>query len=74
MGWGDLFLAAVLGATIAREHGPRALAVAVVFTFGSIYGLLLLGVDVIPATVPVAAALLVCEVAERVRRQDSVST
>jgi hypothetical protein len=69
MGWGDLFLAAVLGAVLVRTHDRRRTAVVVVFVFGSAFGLLLLRVDVLPATVPVLVGLLWCEAAARLERR-----
>jgi hypothetical protein len=57
MEYADLFVAAVLGAVLGaqgRKQGPAALLVA---TFGMSLAAFLLVTDVLPATVPVAAAL-----------------
>lgn len=65
MGYGDLFIAAVLGAILAAEHrrqGPAAILTAVL---GIAFGLLFFAVNVLPATVPVAVALIVGELQRR---------
>ena len=57
MGYGDLFIAATLGAVLARQARPQgriALATAVI---GVAFGLLFWTLDTLPATVPVALAL-----------------
>ena len=61
MGWGDVFLASVLGAAMLRRGGSQTLAAAVVTVFGAAFGLLFVVVDTLPATVPIAVAVLVCE-------------
>ncbi|HXE45489.1 MAG TPA: hypothetical protein VN635_09840 [Conexibacter sp.] len=66
MGYGDLFVAGVFGAIVAAEHETRrddppwrwAL---VVLALALAFDLLFLVVDVLPATVPVALALLLRE-------------
>jgi hypothetical protein len=61
MEYADLFVAAMLGAVLAaqrRNRGPAALLVA---TLGMSLGAFLLVTNVLPATVPVAAALGVVE-------------
>jgi hypothetical protein len=65
MEYADLFLAATLGAILAaesRNRGPAALVVAVVAMSMAVF---LLVTDVIPATVPVAAALALEEFRSR---------
>lgn len=60
MGYGDLFLAALLGASIAHGGSERRPLVAATLLAGAAaFGLLFLRTDVLPATVPVAAALVV---------------
>lgn len=70
MGYGDLFLAATLGAVLARQGRPQvriALAMAVI---GLAFGLLFWVLNTLPATVPVALALGVDALLAR-RAQDS---
>jgi hypothetical protein len=65
MEYADLFLAATLGAILAaesRNRGPAALVVAAVAMSMAVF---LLVTDLIPATVPVAAALAVEELRSR---------
>jgi hypothetical protein len=65
MGFGDLFVAGLLGAVLAIERrSPTAAAVAT-FAFAALMDLLFLVTDTLPATVPVALALIVVEVARR---------
>jgi hypothetical protein len=65
MGFGDLFVAGLLGAVLAIERrSPTAAAVAT-FAFAALMDLLFLITDTLPATVPVALALIVVEVARR---------
>jgi hypothetical protein len=67
MGYGDLFIAGVLGAVLARE-GVRTQRVALlVFVLAALFDLLFFTVSELPATVPVAVALLVVEAARRRR-------
>jgi hypothetical protein len=60
MGYGDLFVAALLGALMA---GGRRQLVAALLTLvvASVFDLLFLAVDELPATVPVATALVALE-------------
>jgi hypothetical protein len=61
MGYGDVFVAGVLGAVLAAEGASRRrqlLAAAVTLVLSLLFDLLFEVVDVLPATVPVAAALL----------------
>ena len=65
MGYGDLFIAAVLGAVLARER-PRQLAgAALTLVFAAAFDLLFFAVDELPATVPVALALIAVELWRR---------
>jgi hypothetical protein len=67
MGFGDLFLAAVLGAILAGEASrrqQRAFAV-LLFVFAAAFDALFLVLDTLPATVPVALALGVWELVRR---------
>ena len=62
MGFGDFFIAALLGAVLAIE-GRRYQDRAALITFGLalVFNLLFIAIPVLPATVPVAVALLVVE-------------
>lgn len=65
MGWGDVYLAALLGVlTGARLRRAFGAAVAV-FVVAVLYGFAFLVLDVIPATVPVTAAMLVVALVDR---------
>ncbi len=62
MGYGDLFVAGLLGAVLAREAQTRQLAAALTtFVFAALFDLLFLVVSELPATVPVALTVLVLE-------------
>src|SRR2546421_729578 len=64
MGYGDLFVAALLGALLARDR-PRQLAAGVLtFAFAAVFDLLFLVIAELPATVPVAFVLIVMELRE----------
>jgi hypothetical protein len=68
MGWGDIYLAALLGTVIAAAPLRRRLEVAaVVVVSGLANGFQFLVLDLIPATVPVAAALVYALLRERGR-------
>jgi hypothetical protein len=65
MGYGDFFIAGVLGGLllVERRRGwPVAIAC---FVFAAAWDLLFFTTDTLPATVPVALALIASEVAER---------
>jgi hypothetical protein len=68
MGWGDVFLGALLGVVVASS-GRLVLWVAALSTFvlHLAWGLLFHVMDTLPGTVPVAAALGVALAVERVR-------
>jgi hypothetical protein len=71
MGYGDLFAAALLGAILAsvrssaRQHAGALITTALAIAFGCLF----FAVDELPATVPVAGALLVSEALDRRRRK-----
>jgi hypothetical protein len=71
MGYGDLFAAALLGAILASATSPiRQRTGALLTTALAIaFGCLFFAVDELPATVPVASALLVSEALDRRRRK-----
>jgi hypothetical protein len=68
MGYGDLFVAGLLGAVVAREGRSQPRAAVVTLLLAGLFDLLFLVVGELPATVPVALALLVGEVWDRRRR------
>jgi hypothetical protein len=61
MGYGDVFAAALLGALLARQRRQQLRATALTTVLALAFGLLFFAVDTLPATVPVAAALIVLE-------------
>ncbi len=61
MGYGDMFVAALLGAVLAGDRRRQWSAAAVTLVLASAFDLLFLVVNELPATVPVAAALIVVE-------------
>jgi hypothetical protein len=65
MGYGDLFAAALLGALLARERPLQLRGAALTTVLALAFGLLFFAVDTLPATVPVAAALVVLEARAR---------
>jgi len=70
MGYGDLFVAALLGAllavTVGRSTQMRAAALAAVLAMAC--DLLFFAVDELPATVPVALTLIIVVLSRRLRR------
>ena len=73
MGYGDLFVAGLLGAIYAADRRRQLGAALLTFVIAGLFDLLFLAVDELPATVPVALALLVVEVGDRVRLGASAS-
>jgi hypothetical protein len=61
MGYGDMFVAGLLGAVMAGRGRLQAIAALLTLVFAGIFDLLFLVVDELPATVPVALALVVVE-------------
>jgi len=69
IGYGDVFVAGVLGGVLAVE-GRRQLPVALlVLVLSAAWDLLFFAFDTLPATVPVAIALLIVEGAPRIVRR-----
>jgi hypothetical protein len=71
MGYGDLFVAGLLGGVLALERRNPAGAALATFAFAALMDLLFLVTDELPATVPVAAALLAVELSRGARRADA---
>jgi hypothetical protein len=65
MGYGDLFAAALLGALLAGQRRRQLEGAALVTVLAWLFGLLFFTVDTLPATVPVAAALVLLELRDR---------
>ncbi len=66
MGYGDLFVAALLGAVLAASRRRQLQAAVLTLAIAALFDLLFLVVNELPATVPVALALIVMEIAPRV--------
>jgi hypothetical protein len=62
MGYGDLFVAGLLGGVYAARVKVQRLAALLTLVIAGLFDLLFLVVDNLPATVPVALALLIVEV------------
>src|SRR5262249_60597460 len=74
MGFGDLFVAAAVGALLASERRSRRDAVLLAAGLGLAFDLLFLFVDELPATVPVALTLaLISSRRQRARRPRAAS-
>jgi hypothetical protein len=67
MGYGDMFVAGLLGAVLASERRRQRSAALLTLAMAALFDLLFLAVNELPATVPVALALIVVEAAERIR-------
>jgi hypothetical protein len=65
MGFGDLFIAATLGALLARDRRLQLTGAALAAAIGLCFDLLFFAVDLLPATVPIALALAVLELGDR---------
>jgi dolichol kinase len=61
IGYGDLFIAAVFGGLLAAQGRERSRAASLTLACAAAFDLLFLVTDVLPATVPVALALLLNE-------------
>jgi hypothetical protein len=69
MGYGDLFIAAVLGAVLADRRDMQLSAALLTLVLAGLFDLLFFVISELPATVPVALALIVVEVWSRRRRR-----
>ena len=65
MGYGDLFVAALLGGVFAERPRLQWTAASITFVLACLFDLLFFVVDNLPATVPVAGALLIAEIGSR---------
>ncbi|HET7443374.1 MAG TPA: hypothetical protein VFJ57_01805 [Solirubrobacterales bacterium] len=67
MGFGDVFIAAVLGAMLARDRRLQLTGAAIAAVIGISFDFLFFAVDELPATVPIALTLAVLELWGRCR-------
>ncbi|HEX5929289.1 MAG TPA: hypothetical protein VFY48_07840 [Solirubrobacterales bacterium] len=67
MGFGDIFVAAVLGALLASERRLQLAGAALAAVLGLSFDFLFFALDSLPATVPIALTLAVLEVAGKGR-------
>ena len=67
MGWGDAYLAAIVGAIVAASVRATAVATVVTLIAGLALGLLFGVLDLLPATVPPAVGMLAAGIVERRR-------
>ena len=67
MGWGDVYLAAIVGAIVAASVRATVAATIATAVAGLLLGLLFGTLDLLPATVPPAVGLIVAGAAERRR-------
>jgi len=65
MGYGDLFVAGLLGALLAVDRRRQWRGALLTLVLAALFDLLFLAISEVPATVPVALALVVLEVGER---------
>jgi hypothetical protein len=69
MGYGDLFVAGLLGGVFASRVRVQRVAAALTLAIAAVFDLLFLVADNLPATVPVALALLITEMGLARRRR-----
>jgi len=65
MGYGDLFVAALFGAVLAGDRRRQWQGAVLTLVIAALFDLLFLAISEVPATVPVALAVIVIEVADR---------
>jgi hypothetical protein len=61
LGYGDFFVAGLVGGVLAMQRGPQLLAAVAVLAVSFLWDQLFLVYDVLPATIPPALVLLACE-------------
>jgi hypothetical protein len=74
MGYGDLFIAGVLGAVLAGDRRRQLAAALLTFVFAAVFDLLFFVLNELPATVPVALAMVALEAWDRLGGRTSRST
>lgn len=70
MGYGDLFIAGVFGALLAAERRSQVRAALLTLVLAAAYDCLFFVTDVLPATVPIAVALMLLELRSGMRRRN----
>ena len=73
MGYGDLFVAGLLGALLAGRRDLQRRAALLALALGLAMNLLFLVVDELPATVPIALTLVLLELAQRRARPEPIT-
>ncbi len=73
IGYGDVFVAAVLGGVLAAEGRRQRPVALLALVLAAAWDVLFLHFDTLPATVPVAAALLVVEARARIVERGNAS-
>jgi hypothetical protein len=74
LGYGDLFVAGVLGALLAARARRQGAAALLTLALAGAFDVLFLVVNELPATVPVALALVVLEAVDRRRRRQCLDS
>jgi hypothetical protein len=67
MGFGDLFVAATLGALLARDRRVQLAGAVLAAVIGLVFDLLFFAINELPATVPIALTLAVLQLSDRAR-------
>jgi hypothetical protein len=68
MGYGDLFVAGLLGAVLASDRRRQLRGALITLVLAGLFDLLFLTLSELPATVPVALTVIVLEAADRLKR------
>lgn len=74
MGYGDLFVAAVLGAVLASRWSRQWRTAVLTLVISGLFDLLFFVLNTLPATVPVALALIITEAVDRIQLRASASS
>jgi hypothetical protein len=74
LGYGDFFVAALVGGILAAQRGPQLRATVAVLAASLLWDQLFLVYDVLPATIPPAVVLLGCEALRRRRHSRPAKT
>ncbi|MEA2313187.1 MAG: hypothetical protein QOE28_3155, partial [Solirubrobacteraceae bacterium] len=69
LGYGDVFVAGLMGGVLAAERARQRPVALLVLALSAVWDVLFVAFDTLPATVPVAAALLITETARRPLRR-----
>jgi hypothetical protein len=74
MGFGDVFIAATVGALLARQRRSQLEAAALATILGLAFDLLFFAVDLLPTTVPIAVTLALLEARDRLRSRSGAQS